>query len=169
MGDEPDFGPRGYLPQRAATRARKIVLREQMGRGWLLAALGATALVAGAGLVFLLVAGRAPGEPFSPAGPVDRVAQGDAGMVGTALVIRGAGSVRAFVPPRAAVAWCARSDRLEAADGRVWTADGRLVGGSGQSLTPLRSTVFAGTLYIDPDRPLPTPAPDDRGAIPACD
>ncbi|CAN5885368.1 hypothetical protein BH20ACT7_BH20ACT7_07530 [soil metagenome] len=165
---EPDFGPRGYLPQRAATRARKIVLREQMGRGWLLAALGATALVAVAGLAFLLVAGRAPGEPFSPAGPVDKVPQSDAGLVGDVLVVRGAGSVRVFVPPQGAVGWCARTDRLEAPDGRVWTADGRLVGGDGESLTPLRSTVFEGTLYVDRDTPLPSPAPDDRGVVPGC-
>ncbi|MBA2730443.1 MAG: hypothetical protein H0U48_06795 [Euzebyaceae bacterium] len=166
--DEPDFGPRGYLPQRAARRARKIVLREQMGRSWLLAAFGATALVAVAGLVFVLVAGRAPGEPFSLAGLVDRVAQGDAGMVGNAFVIRGGGSVRAFVPPKGEVQWCAQTDRLEAADGRVWTADGRLVGGRGRSLTPLRSTVFQGTLFVDHDTPLPSPAPDDRGAVPGC-
>ncbi|MDQ3451493.1 MAG: hypothetical protein M3493_02130 [Actinomycetota bacterium] len=165
---EPDFGPRGYLPQRAATRARKIVLREQMGRGWLLAALGATVLVAVAGLVFLLVGSRAPGEPFSPAGPVEAVAQGDAGLVGDTFVVRGAGSVRAFIPPQGRVRWCARTDRLEAADGRVWTADGRLVGGTGESLTPLRSTVFEGTLYVDRETPVPSPAPGDRSAAPGC-
>ncbi|MBA3621541.1 MAG: hypothetical protein H0W51_04380, partial [Euzebyales bacterium] len=58
--------------------------------------------------------------------------------------------------------------RLEAPDGRVWTADGRLVGGDGESLTPLRSTVFEGTLYVDRDTPLPSPAPDDRGVVPGC-
>ncbi|HUG87123.1 MAG TPA: hypothetical protein VMM13_21320, partial [Euzebya sp.] len=42
---QPEFGPGGYLPARAAQRARKIVLREQMGLHWAVAAVVAGLLI----------------------------------------------------------------------------------------------------------------------------
>nr|MBA2530088.1 adenosylcobinamide-GDP ribazoletransferase [Euzebyales bacterium] len=63
---QPDYGPRGYLPERAAKRARKIVLREQMGPAWPLAAVAAALLVGATGLWYLVTAGRPPGPPYTP-------------------------------------------------------------------------------------------------------
>ena len=37
--EEPEFGPRGYLPPRASKRARKIVLRAPMSLAWVIAPL----------------------------------------------------------------------------------------------------------------------------------
>lgn len=169
---QPEYGPPGYLPERAARRARKIVLREQMGRGWPLAAIVAGVVVAGAGLLFVVSASRPPGPPYEAVAPIAEVEAGAADVLpapsGELLVVR-RGAVRAFAAPEGEVAWCANSGRIEADDGRVWAADGRLVGGDGRSLQPLRSTVFDGTLYVDPTARLPVPTPDQRGERPACD
>ena len=168
----PAFGPRGYLPERAAKRARKIVLREQMGVGWPLAAVAAAVLVAVVGVTYLARSGP-PEEPFRTAGPLARVAAGSAGVVavdgaGDVLVVRAGGRVRTFAPPDARVRWCEDSSRLEAADGRVWTLDGILVGGDGAGLRAVPSTVYGDTVYADltsPGRGLPA---DPRGETPAC-
>jgi hypothetical protein len=168
-----DYGPRGYLPERAARRARKIVLREQMGLGWPLAAIVAAAVVAAVGVAFLLRSGP-PGAPFRPAGPLEAVPASSAvtlpveGADAEVLVARAAGGLRTYAAPGAQVAWCARSRRLESPAGQVWTPEGILVGGTGDSLRPLPSTVYDGTLYVDPaaaGAPLPA---DPRGETPAC-
>ncbi len=176
-----EFGPRGYLPERAARRARKIVLREQMGVGWPLAALLAAVLVAGAGVVFLRTSNRPPGPPFASVATLEQLAAGSATVAttdaGPVLVVRGGGRVRAFAAPdraassggaSGAATWCPATDRIEASDGRVWSPDGRLVGGRGASLQPLRSVVFDAVVYVDPTTPLPAPVPDPRGERPAC-
>lgn len=170
---DPDFGPRGYLPPRAAKRARKIVLREQMGLGWPLAAVAAALLVAVVGALFLLRSGPPP-APFVPAGPLDAVALGSAGVVTTGegravLVTRGGGALRAFSAPLTEVRYCASSRQLESPSGAVWTLDGVLVGGDGASLQPLRSTVYDGIVYVVPrnDDPSP-PLGEPRGEQPAC-
>ena len=159
-----EFGPGGYLPPKASKRARKIVLREQMGRGWPLAAVLASVLVAVAGGAYLYVAGRAPAAPFVPAGAITAVPAGGAAVLAPAgggvdvLVVRAGGPVRAFAAPDPVPHWCAASRRLETATG-TWAADGRLVGGEGASLQPLRSTVHDGVVYVDSSTTLPAPAP----------
>lgn len=169
----PDFGPRGYLPERAARRARKIVLREQMGVGWPLAAVGAAILVVAVGIAFLLRSGP-PAPPFRPAGPLARLAPSSAQVVplegpqGDVLVVRAGGGVRTFAPPPGPIGWCETSRRLESPDGQVWTLDGLLVGGGGTSLQPLPSTVYDGELYVDPTDPGPVPPADPREETAAC-
>jgi len=172
VSDPPAFGPRGYLPERAARRARKIVLREQMGLGWPLAAVAAALLVAGVGVTFLARSGP-PDDPLRAAGPLAEVAAGTAGVVaveggGEVLVVRAGGRVRTFAPPDGTVRWCEDSSRLEAADGRVWTLDGILVGGDGGGLRAVPSSVYGDTVYADvtsPGRDLPA---DPGGETPAC-
>jgi hypothetical protein len=160
----PEFGPGGYLPPKASKRARKIVLREQMGRGWPLAALLASVLVAMAGVAYLYVASRAPGPPFVAVGAITAVpANGAAVLSPTAddsavLVLRAGGPVRAFATPDPVPQWCATSRRLETATA-AWSADGRLVAGTGRSLQPLRSTVHDGVVYVDSSTALPAPTP----------
>lgn len=158
--DDTDYGPRGYLPPRAARRARKIILREPMGLQWAIAAVVAGLLVLVAG-VLLLTRSGSPGPPFIAAGDIaafDPRGAGDLTLPDgqTVLVLRGAGGVTVFAAPGDNVEWCADRSRLTSPTGAVWQPDGRLVGGSGSSLTRLPSQVHDGTLYVDPGSP---PAP----------
>ncbi|MEX0658920.1 MAG: hypothetical protein WD080_07275 [Egibacteraceae bacterium] len=173
----PDFGPGGYLPRRAAQRARKIVLREQMGMGWPIAAVAAAVVVALVGAVFLFTATRGgpPGPPFVPVAPLtaadpDGAAtfalDGAVGGVDAVLVVR-AGGLRTYAAPGVAVTYCAASRRLETAD-RVWNLRGRLVGGDGDSLRPLATRLHDGQVYVDPTAPGPAPAPAPAGETPTC-
>ena len=167
----PEFGPGGYLPPKASKRARKIVLREQMGQGWPLAAIAAAVLVAGAGLVYVLTANRPPGEPFVPVGALTEVPAGQADTLASegaeALIVRAGGAVRAFRAEPDGVAWCAESRRLET-PAAAWTPDGRVVYGDAESLTPLPTTVFDGEIYIDPTRELESPPPARGSEPPVC-
>jgi hypothetical protein len=167
----PEFGPGGYLPPKAAKRARKIVLREQMGWGWPLAAVAASLLVAVAGGIFLLTSNRPPQAPFvalTALNQVDAAGAGTASAPGlsTVLVVRAGGVVRTFRMPETDVVWCSESRRLESGDA-AWNPAGAAVFGRRASLTPLRSVVFDGTVYVDP-APLPAPASAPGGAAPAC-
>lgn len=167
----PEYGPGGYLPERAARRARKIVLREQMGLGWPVAAVVAALLVAAAGFAHLRSSSTPPGPPFQSFGALDAVPPDGARTSGgprPIVIVRAGGPVRAFSAPDATIGWCAASRRLEDDRGRVWTADGRLVGGDGASLRPLPTTVFDGEVYADDTTGLPRPAPDLRGESPRC-
>jgi hypothetical protein len=165
--DLPEYGPRGYLPPKAAARARKIVLRERMGLGWPVAALAAALVIALAGVVFLRGWTSPPAEPWVAAGRLTAVAPGAVGVVpapdlaGGVLLVRAAGDVRAFADPGEPVTYCAASGRLEGPR-TVWSLDGRRAGGAGPSLSRLPVRVFDGTVYVDPSRSERlSPAPGD--------
>ncbi|CAN5242825.1 hypothetical protein BH20ACT8_BH20ACT8_05100 [soil metagenome] len=168
----PEFGPGGYLPQRAARRARKIILREQMGLGWPAAAVGASLLVLLAGLAFLLLRTGPPGSPFAAAGELAAVEAGGVGVVELGdtelLVVRSGGGVRVYLAPAEAVDYCQASGRLEGADGTVWNLAGRRVGGSGDSLAPVPGQVHRGVLYADPTGAGTPPPPAGAEAEPEC-
>lgn len=168
----PEYGPAGYLPERAARRARKVILRGRMGLGWPLAAVAAGTLVLVAGVAFLLTRTAPPGPPYAPLVAIDDVDPRAASVVPGAgrefVVVRAGGGVRVFRAPGPAVAYCPVSRRLEAADGTVWALSGRVVGGPGGSLAPVPAQVFRGTLYVDPARQLPPPSPQPGDAAPAC-
>lgn len=174
---EPAYGPGGYLPDRAARRGRKIVLRSRMGAAWPIAALLAAVLVAGTGAVFLATRAAPPGPPLVPVAPVSAVDPRGASVLRPhdghrIVVVRAGGGVRAFAAPARAVAWCAASGRLESPRS-VWDAEGRLLGGPGRSLRALPVTVFAGDLYVNftsSIRPPPAPgsAQRDRHIRPLC-
>ncbi|HSK96198.1 MAG TPA: hypothetical protein VK891_06230 [Euzebyales bacterium] len=171
--ERPDFGPSGYLPPRAAKRARKIMLREPMGLQWAIAAVVAGVLVLVAGTALLLLRTGPPGPPFVSAGPVAAVDPTGAATIAAGdtrvLVLRGAGGVSVFADPGAAVAWCAASGHLESADGAVWEPSGRLIGGAGDSLTRLPAQVHTGVLYVDPGAAgEQRPADPSQDAAPAC-
>lgn len=171
--ERPDFGPGGYLPRRAAQRARKIVLREQMGIGWPLAAVAAAVVVAAVGVTFLLTRSQPPGPPFAAVGPLDVADPAGVAVVQVddpsteLLVVRAGGGVRVFEAPDATVVYCPDSRRLEA-PGVVWNLRGRLVGGEGQSLRPLATRIHEGQLYVDPGSAGPPPPPAPAGETPAC-
>ena len=167
----PEFGPGGYLPQKAAKRARKIVLREQMGFGWPLAAVGAALIVVIAGGLFLRGFGDPPPPPFVAIAPLDEVPAGGAltvqeGDGAPLLVVRATGTVRVFAA-RGDIIWCADSQRLEV-PGASWMADGRRAFGNGPSLQPLESVVFDGEVYVNVTNPLPPPPAAPSDTPPAC-
>lgn len=166
-----EFGPGGYLPQRAADRARKIVLRERMALSWPVAALVAGLVVLGAGTAFLLSDG-APDRPFTPVLPFPELPRGDTATAdadgATVLAVRAPGAVRVFLAPDQRVAWCAETNRLEGAQGAVWQLDGRRVGGQAPSLRPLPAEVHDGTVYAAPSQPRAALPPADRGEEPGC-
>lgn len=174
--DGPEFGPGGYLPDRAARRARKIVLREPMGLQWPLAAALAGLLVVVVGVAWLVLRAGPPGPPFVEAGELDRVSPRGSALVDLAgadrdvLVVRGGGGVAVFAPPAAPAAWCPPAGRIESTLAQVWDLEGRLLSGPGRSLQPLRSQVHDGTLYVDP-RPASSrpPAAPRADVSPQCE
>ena len=176
MTDDAEYGPRGYLPQRAAKRARKIILREQMGTPWVMAAIVAAVVVLAAGAWYLVTSNRAPSVPYQPIGAISDVPAlgamtfliGEEAPTGY-LVSRAGGEVRVFLAPaEPPVQWCLRSRRYESSDGAVWTVDGALVGGDGESLRPVPTKLYGGQVYVDSTSPSPAPTADPRGEKPEC-
>lgn len=171
---QPEYGPSGYLPPRAAKRARKIMLREPMGMQWAIAAVIAGVLVLVAGGVLMLARSGPPGAPFVDVGALAAVDASGAARVPVGddahvLVVRGAGGVAVFADPGQAVTWCAASGHLESADGAVWEPSGRLIGGPGGSLTRLPAEVHSGVLHVDPTAEgQKRAAQPSIGATPAC-
>lgn len=169
--EEAEFGPGGYLPARAAQRARKIVLREQMGLHWPIAAVVAGVLILAVTIPFVLAAQGPPGPPSVAVGSLDAIDPSGDGVVtagGTSvLVVRAGGVLRAFVGPPDGARWCPQSRRIEMPDGTIWTAEGRLIAGAGESLARGNAQAYDGVLYIDPT---PTPGLDPLigDAEPAC-
>ena len=171
-GADAEFGPGGYLPPRAAHRARKIVLREPLGRGWIVAsALAALAMLA-VGIAYVAIATGPPGEPYREVAAVAEIDPRGAETVAVdgidALVVRGGGGVRAFAAPGPGVQWCRSSARLESDEGDVWELSGRARSDGTMSLRPLRAEAYDGRLYVDPETDVGTPAPASAGERPSC-
>ena len=164
--EQPAFGPSGYLPDRAARRARKIVLRAPLGLQWVVASLVAGVVVLVAGL--LLLGGRAdtPGAPWEPIGAVEDLPESAYDAASDLLVVHVAGRVRAFAAPDG-VTYCAPSNRLEHPDGRVWALTGRGLAGTA-SLAPAPTLTVSGVAYLDPTTLGTPPEPLDDPAEPAC-
>ncbi len=162
----PSFGPSGYLPDRAARRARKIVLRAPLGLQWVVASLVAGLVVLIAGLVLLGRGAEVPGAPWIALGAVEELPVSATEPSSGVLVVHVAGRVRAFLAPDG-VAYCAPSNRLEHPDGRVWALTGRGLAGTA-SLPPVATLTVSGTAYLDPTAiGTPLDAVDDP-AEPAC-
>lgn len=158
----PEFGPSGYLPERASKRARKIVLRAPLGMQWVWAAIVAGAVVLLAGLLFLSRADDGPRAPFQPVAPLDEVTNGEVRSIdgATVLLVTEGGRPRAFdvTGLDETPAFCPASRRLEAPD-RVWSLTGR--GFGTPSLDEFPTIVSRGRLYVDPTSPeRGTPASD---------
>lgn len=166
--ERPEFGPRGYLPERASQRARKIVLRSPLGLQWMIASLVAGAVVIVAAAIFLVSAGEAPGEPFVEIGPVEALAPDRYLFEFEAIVVTGAGRVRTFaVDPTDVPVFCAESRRLESEGGRVWAPTGRALDGR-ESLPEHPTVVVDGVVYVDPTTTEPALAPEATDPDTAC-
>lgn len=164
---DPEFGPSGYLPERAAKRARKIVLRAPLGLQWVIASLLAGVVVLVAGVVFLQTRDSAPPEPFVAVGDVQELPATRYDPDLDALIVTVTGRVRAFAGAQD-VDHCAANNRLEAADGTgIWSLTGRGLDGT-PSLDEHPTLVTGGVLYVDPTRTVPAPPPDDEPAARGC-
>jgi hypothetical protein len=153
-----------YLPARAA-RARKLILRSQLGRGWIVASALFGLVILVAGVLFLTREAR-PGPPWArvaplaslPAEAVTEVA-GPAGTAGKVVVVdRRGGDLRAFLaaagpcPVVAAGGGFARPCAGQRWDAAGAPADERRDGE--EAPPPLRrlpARFAGGDLYVDPD------------------
>ena len=165
-GGRPEFGPSGFLPPRAAARARKIVLRAPLGRGWIVASILAGVVVVAASGWSLTVASGPPGPPWIALGAVDDLPPRSRPAGTDVLLISVGGRVRAFVGAED-VRWCAASNRLESEDGRVWALTGRGLAGT-PSLATRPTLVHRGTVHLDPTVVIAGPEPDPAPATRAC-
>jgi hypothetical protein len=154
----PDHDQRAaYLPPRAA-KARKLILRTQLGLPWLLAATLVAGVILLAGVLLLARGGR-PGSPWVrvdplaafPPGAVAEVGQPGIGRQLVVVVDRRDGDLRAFVGP-------AGGCRV-AGDGRgfarpcarqSWDADGTPRSAHTPPLTRVPTRLASGDLYVDP-------------------
>jgi len=170
--EAPDFGPGGYLPDRASRRARKIILRAPMGIQWVIGSLALGVIVVVAG--WLALRDPAPAAPFVEV-PIELAAT-DGGIAvweppGTgaeALVATVDNRTRVFARPGGDLpVVCSESGLLEAADGRAWRVTGRGVGGT-PSLPPHPTVVHDGVLWVDPTTTLEPLPPDPDPAETAC-
>jgi hypothetical protein len=152
-------GKLAYLPPRAA-KARKLILRSQLGRGWIVASALFGLVILVAGFLFLARQGR-PGPPWTrvtavsalPAGAVTETA----GPAGQVVVVDRRGGLRAFLaPPGACPVRGAGSGFARPCAGQRWDAGGspasELRDGQ-EAPPPLRqvpAAVAGGDLYVDP-------------------
>lgn len=168
MGEDPDFGPGGYLPERASRRARKIVLRAPMGVQWILGTVVAGVIIIGAGLLWLAQSDDPPGSPWVAVVEVDEL--GDDLLVHALdVLVVATGRPRAFVGWSAlGLDWCADSGRIEGANGQVWSATGRALTAGTRSLEQHPTLVVDGILYVDPSVTAVGPDPRVTDPEPAC-
>jgi hypothetical protein len=164
--ERPDFGPSGYLPERAAKRARKIVLRAPLGLQWVVASLVAGLVVVVAGVLFLQRGADPPPPPWVEVGAVEDLHPAGVAADLDVLLVTGGGRVRAFVGAED-VTYCPASNRLEAADGRVWSLTGRGFAAT-PSLSEHPTQLHDGRVYVDPTVSVPGPAPTSDEVEPGC-
>ena len=154
-----------YLPPRAA-RARKLILRGQLGLPWVLAALAAAAVILVAGTAFLVRSGR-PVEPWVRVGPAAAHQPGTVtqapGPEGRVLVIDRRGTVRAFlVQPAPCEVRAAGDGFARACTGERWDPSGR-PSKPGPALERVPAQLSHGDLYVRLDEE----ARRSRGSPPA--
>jgi len=148
-----------YLPPRAA-RARKLILRSQLGRGWIVAAALFGLVILAAGVLFLAGGGR-PGPPWVRVAPVAALPAGAvaeaAGPAGQVVVVDRRGGLRAFLTaPGPCPVQAAGGGFARPCTGQRWDAEGSPAAGpgdAGAAPPPLRrvpAALAGGDLYIDP-------------------
>jgi hypothetical protein len=148
-----------YLPPRAG-KARKLILRSQLGLPWMLAAMLFGLVILVAGTLFLVKGGR-PGAPWQRVAPVTRLADGAVTQAplraGEVVVVdRRGGGLRAFLAPTGSCPVVGTPGGFARPCARqAWDQSGGPVAGQGASTPPPRlravpATVAKGDLYVNP-------------------
>ena len=150
-----------YLPPRAA-KARKLILRSQLGRGWIVAAALFGVVILAAGALFLARQGR-PGPPWARVAPISALPVGTVTEVprpvaaDLVVVVDRRGDLRAFlVPPGSCPVRAAGSGFARPCAGQRWDAEGNAATDlrDGQEAPPplrrVPAAVAGGDLYVDP-------------------
>jgi hypothetical protein len=148
-----------YLPPRAA-RARKLILRSQLGRGWIAAAALFGLVILAAGALFLARGGR-PGAPWVRVAPVSALPAGTvtqvAGPSGQVVVADRRDGLRAFLTtPGPCPVQAAGDGFARPCTGQRWDPSGTPApdpGDAGAAPTPLRrvpASFAGGALYVNP-------------------
>jgi hypothetical protein len=154
MPDPRPEAPRtAYLPPRAA-RARKLILRTQLGLPWMLAAglFAVVILVAG---TLLLAQGGRPGPPWvrvaaAAALPQGSVVEVPAGAGRVVVVDRRGGLLQTFLAePGPCPVTAAGTGLARPCQGRVWEADGTPARAGVPALHRVPARLAAGDLYVD--------------------
>jgi hypothetical protein len=154
---DPSTQRTAYLPPRAG-KARKLILRTQLGRQWMLAAILFGLVILVAGTVFLVKGGR-PGAPWQRVAPLGGMADGTVSQrplrAGEVVVVdRRGDTLRTFLAPDGPCpvigtdAGFARPCATQA-----WDQSGSPAKNVGTPAPPLRSvpaTVANGDLYVNP-------------------
>jgi hypothetical protein len=161
--EEPTRQRVAYLPPRAA-KARKLILRSQLGLPWMLTAALFGVVILAAGTLFLVKGGR-PGVPWVRLGPLTRFADGAvtqvAGPSGQVVVVDRRGSPRAFMlAPGACPVVGAGSGFARPCAGQAWDSGGRPAAAPGRAagpapppMRPVPLQIARGDLYINPRAP----------------
>jgi hypothetical protein len=158
---DPETGERyGYLPRRAASR--KLIIRAQLGLPWVLAALGAAALLAVAGGVFLLSRPDRPPKPYADEGALATYPeQAVAPLRDRSGWLDRRTGLAAVAGP---VAFCPADGGWVGADGQRYDAQGRTDTGTGLTLWAVRAA--SGHVYVDKTRS--TTVHDAAEPLPPC-
>lgn len=165
--EDAEFGPGGYLPDKAASRARKIILRAPLGLQWVVASLLAGAVIVAAAVIFLSGATDPPGDPYVAVGPVEAIEDTRYDEDLDLLLVGAVGRIRAFAVDEDVPVFCVESRRLESPEGRIWHPTGRALDG-GEPLTEHPVVVFDGIVHVDPTSTLPAQPGEDADAEPTC-
>jgi hypothetical protein len=151
-----------YLPPRAA-KARKLILRSQLGRGWIVASVVFGLVILVAGGLYLARAGR-PGPPWVrvaalealPAGAVTEAPGASRSarqtLAGEVVVVdRRGGELRAFLAaPGPCPVVAAGAGFARPCTGERWDADGTPAAGGAPALRRRPASFARGDLYVLP-------------------
>ena len=149
-----------YLPPKAA-RARKLILRSQLGRGWIVAAALFGLVILAAGVLFLTRDGH-PGPPWVRVAPLSALPDGAvtevAGPAGQVVVVdrRGGGLRALLAPPGGCPVRGAGSGFARPCAGQRWDRSGAPASNlrDGQEapppLRPVTPLFAGGELYVNP-------------------
>lgn len=153
---DPETGERyGYLPRRAASR--KLIIRANLGLGWLLGAAAAALVIAVVAVAYVASRPDTPGGRYVDAGPLSAYPEG------------------AVAPLQGVDGWLDRRDGLRAvvgasaycpADGGWVLPDGGRTDRSARGLSLLPVRAAGGRVYVDPTAPRLVPGVPP--SLPSC-
>ncbi len=144
-----------YVPPRAV-RARKLILRTQLGLPWMLAALAFAGVILLAGLVLVARGGRpaAPWVRIAPASALPAGSVTERPVPGGQVVVvdRRGDALRTFLAPAGPCPVVAAGDGFARPCQRLaWRADGAAITPGVAGLRRVPAQVARGDLYVDPE------------------